>query len=60
MNLLKNKLDKNNIYNKQYIEKSELFIKDEITALPYKEYKNEIFRILSITIKDVNRLETEK
>lgn len=60
LDLLKSKIDNNNIYNKQYIEKSELFIKDEVTPLTYEEYKNEIFRILSITIKDVNKLKNEE
>ena len=60
LDLLKNKIDNNNIYNKQYIEKCELFIKDEVTPLTYEKYKNEIFRILSITIKDVNKLKNEE
>ncbi len=60
LSILKNKVDINNIYNKQYIEKCELFIKDEISPLSYEEYKNEIFRILSITIKDIDKLKTEK
>lgn len=60
LDLLKSKIDNNNIYNKQYIEKCELFIKDEVTPLTYEEYKNEIFRILSITIKDVNKLKNEE
>ena len=60
LDLLKSKVDNNNIYNKQYIEKCELFIKDNITSLTYKEYKNEIFRILSITIKDIDKLKNEK
>lgn len=57
---LQTKIDINNIYNKQYIEKCELFIKDGTNPLPYKEYKKEIFRILSITIKDTHKLKTEK
>ncbi len=60
LNILKNEIDINNIYNRQYIEKCELFIKDKISPLPYEEYKNEIFRILSITIKDIDKLKTEK
>ena len=60
LSILKNKIDTNNIYNKQYIEKCELFIKDKISPLSYEEYKNEIFRILSITIKDIDKLKTEK
>lgn len=60
LELLKKEIDNNNIYNKQYIEKCELFIKDNITPLTYKDYKNEIFRILSITIKDINKLKYEE
>ena len=60
LNILKNKIDKNNIYNRQYIEKCELFIKDNITPFTYKEYKSEIFRILSITIKDIDKLKNKE
>ena len=60
LELLKKEIDNNNIYNRQYIEKCELFIKYNITPLIYKEYKNEIFRILSITIKDIDKLKNKE
>lgn len=60
LNDLESKINMSNIYNKQYIEKLRLFIKNGINALPCEEYKNEIIKILSITIKDIDKLKTEK
>ncbi len=57
--LLKDKIDLSNIYNKQYVEKLNLFIKDELEPMSYEKYREEVFRILEITIKDIEKIKTE-
>ena len=60
LEFLKNKIDLNNKFNRQYIEKLDLLIKDELNPIPCEKYREEIFRILSITIKDIEKIKTEK
>lgn len=56
---LKQKIDLDVPYNKQYIGLSELFIQNERNLLPCEEYVNEIFELLSLTIDNVEQFKEE-
>lgn len=53
---LKEKIDLDNIYNQQYVRRTELFILDEVEGVSCEEYEKEIFSILELTVKDIERL----
>lgn len=53
---LKEKIDLDNVYNQQYVRKVELFIRDAEETIPYEEYQKEIFSILELTIKDIDKI----
>ena len=53
---LKEKIDLDNVYNQQYIRRTELFILDEVEGVSCEECEKEIFSILELTVKDIERL----
>lgn len=53
---LKEKIDLDNVYNQQYIRRTELFILDEVEGGSCEECEKEIFSILELTVKDIERL----
>lgn len=53
---LKEKIDLDNVYNQQYIRRTELFILDEVEGISCEEYEKEIFSILELTVKDIDRI----
>lgn len=53
---LKEKIDLDNKHNQQYIRKVELFIKDKLEGISYEKYKEEIFSILALTVKDIEKI----
>ena len=59
LHILKKKIDLTNPYNEQYVKEIELFIRDERNEVSCEEYVQEIFELLSITIKDVDRLKED-
>lgn len=53
---LKEKIDLDNVHNQRYIRTTELFIRDEIEGVSCEEYEKEIFSILELTMKDVDKI----
>lgn len=53
---LKEKIDLDNVHNQQYVRRTELFIRDEVEGVSCEECEKEIFSILELTVKDIERL----
>ncbi len=53
---LKEKIDLDNKHNQQYVRKVELFIRDKLEGISYEKYKEEIFSILALTVKDIEKI----
>ena len=56
---LKNKIDLDDPYNKQYVGEIELFIKNKKNLLPCEEYVKEVFDLLSLTVENVEQLKED-
>ena len=58
--ILKEKMDMNNIYNQQYIQKVELFLQVEKEKISNEEYQKKVFDILSLTVEDINKIKEQE
>ena len=58
--ILKEKINMDSIYNQQYVRKVELFIKGVETEILEEEYRKELFDILSMTVKDIDRIKSQE
>lgn len=58
--ILEQKIDMSNPYNEQYMKTSELIIRSEMSSLSCEQFIQELYSILSITVKDIDRLEEKE
>ena len=58
--ILKEKIDIHDIYNEQYVRHIDVLLKDSKSDMSDEEYRKEIFDILALTVKDIDKIRTKE
>ena len=58
--ILKEKINMDSIYNQQYVRKEDIVTGDLREEMTEEQYRKELFDILSMTVKDIDRIKSQE